>query len=485
VLRFNAAPGGSSLPGAAHFRRWSGTQRWQAAAVPEGLSRMSTIVNRSNKRQGHVLQRVTFSSSRLLDFFSRKELIAQSGHEPEVWPVMAMKELVDNSIDSCEDKVIVPEIRVQVDGQGIAVADNGPGIPKSTIKRILDFNIRVSSREAYVSPTRGSQGNAMKVIVAMPFVLDGERGSIEIISRGVHYLITVRVDPIKQKPIIECEPSTNGLIQNGTIVKVLWPSSACSILERAKAQFVQIAQEFGVLNPHLTMVVDWFGEQTHIEATNRAWQKWGGRDPTSPHWYDQQRFERLIALHLAEGIRKTVRELISEFAGLKRSEKQTPVLDATGLQRMDLRALQKGEDLDHAAIRALLTAMKDNTKPVKPAALGIIGKDHFEKRFTELGAHMDSFEYGRRMDFNGLGLPFVFEMAFAAWPDERRRRWITGINWSPGIVNPFRELGTFGQSLDDLLGRQWCDSDENVVLACHLAYPRAEFRDRGKSAIVL
>ena len=36
--------------------------------------------------------------------------------------------------------------------------------------------VRVSSREAYVSPTRGAQGNALKTIVAMPFVLDGERG---------------------------------------------------------------------------------------------------------------------------------------------------------------------------------------------------------------------------------------------------------------------------------------------------------------------
>jgi DNA topoisomerase VI subunit B len=61
---------------------------------------------------------------------------------------MAMKELVDNAIDGCEDKDIVPEIRVQVDEQGITVADNGPGIARSIIKRILDFNVRVSSRAA-------------------------------------------------------------------------------------------------------------------------------------------------------------------------------------------------------------------------------------------------------------------------------------------------------------------------------------------------
>ena len=47
-------------------------------------------------------------------------------------------------------------IRVTVDERGIAVADNGPGLPSSTIEGVLDFGVRVSSREAYVSPTRGA-----------------------------------------------------------------------------------------------------------------------------------------------------------------------------------------------------------------------------------------------------------------------------------------------------------------------------------------
>ena len=53
-------------------------------------------------------------------------------------------------------------------------------MPPATVADILDFSIRVSSREAYVAPTRGAQGNALKTILAMPFVLDGERGRVEI-----------------------------------------------------------------------------------------------------------------------------------------------------------------------------------------------------------------------------------------------------------------------------------------------------------------
>ena len=121
------------------------------------------------------LQRATFRTSRLLDFSSEKELVAQTGHRREVWPLVILKELVDNSIDACEEAGIAPEIIVTVDRSGITVADNGPGLPAKTIKGVIDFSVRVSSREAYVSPTRGAQGNALKTLVAMPFVLHGER----------------------------------------------------------------------------------------------------------------------------------------------------------------------------------------------------------------------------------------------------------------------------------------------------------------------
>jgi len=32
--------------------------------------------------------RTTFSTSRLLEFCSRKELVAQTGHEPDDWPLV-------------------------------------------------------------------------------------------------------------------------------------------------------------------------------------------------------------------------------------------------------------------------------------------------------------------------------------------------------------------------------------------------------------
>jgi hypothetical protein len=77
------------------------------------------------------------------------------------------------------------------------------------------------------------------------------------------------------------------------------------------------------------------------------------------------------------------------------------------------------------------------------------------------------------------------ETAFAWCPDAEMRRLVTGVNWSPGIVNPFRQLGRFGQSLDSVLERQRAGRDEPVVFVLHGACPRVNYTDRGKSAVVI
>jgi hypothetical protein len=77
------------------------------------------------------LGRTTFRTSRLLDFCSRKELVAQTGHREDQWPLVALKELVDNALDACEDAAVAPVVTVTVDEDGIEVADNGLGLQGS------------------------------------------------------------------------------------------------------------------------------------------------------------------------------------------------------------------------------------------------------------------------------------------------------------------------------------------------------------------
>jgi DNA topoisomerase VI subunit B len=61
-----------------------------------------------------VLERTTFRTSRLLEFCSRKGLVAQTGHEPDAWPLVVLKELVDNALDACEEAGVTPEVRIKL-----------------------------------------------------------------------------------------------------------------------------------------------------------------------------------------------------------------------------------------------------------------------------------------------------------------------------------------------------------------------------------
>jgi DNA topoisomerase VI subunit B len=433
------------------------------------------------------LQRTAFRTSRLLDFCSRKELIAQTGHQPAAWPLVVLKELVDNAIDACEDARIPPVLKITVNKEGIRVEDNGPGIPRAVVEGVQDFSIRVSSREAYVAPDRGAQGNALKTILAMPFVLDSAQGHIRIESQTIRHDINMRLDPIRQQPVLETKqiPADRKI---GTKVWVQWPDSASSLLHDAKARFVQLAADYTFLNPHLTLTVDWFGEKQRIKAKHRDYQKWLPSDPTCPHWYGQEHFERLVTAYIAHdldtGHRRTVRDLLVEFRGLVRTGKQKAVLAETGLSRTALADLADTAGLKSDRVHALLKAMQRQAKAVDPLLLGPIGKEHLSARFEELGCEMETFKY-RRIVGVAHGVPWVVETAFGWCPQLQERRLVTGVNWSPGIVNPFRELGKSGRSLDSVLQEQRAGQDEPVCVFLHLICPRVEYTDRGKSAIVV
>src|SRR6516225_3396134 len=175
------------------------------------------------------LERVAFKTSRFLDFASERELTAQIGHAAQEWPLVILKELVDNALDGCEEADTAPVITIDVSSAKgtIAITDNGPGITNKTIADILDYRVRVSSREAYVSPSRGAQGNALKTILAMGFALTGERGETVIESHGQAHRIIFAADRIRQEARIERSIGPS-LVKNGTSVTVHWPHSACS-----------------------------------------------------------------------------------------------------------------------------------------------------------------------------------------------------------------------------------------------------------------
>jgi DNA topoisomerase VI subunit B len=426
--------------------------------------------------------RETFTTSRLLDFFSKKELTAQIGHGPDDWPLVIVKELVDNAIDACEDARITPKVHVEITEAGITVTDNGPGIPVDTITGVLDFAIRVSSREAYISPCRGAQGNALKTLIAMPFVLsDDQKGTIEIETGGILHRIITTVDRIAQEPVLKHHQEPR-IVKNGTTVTIF------SMLNDGgdEGRFLQILKGFAFTNPHLHLTACIFGTDHAWPATDPDWQKWFPSDPAPAYWYGTEQLERLIAAYLAKQKDLTVREFLVLFRGLTGTAKQKTVLEETGMARQNLSGFVSGGAFDRKRTTALLEAMQRHSKNVKPDALGFIGKDHLESRMTELGAEMETFQYDRQKGETD-GIPWTIETAFAWVPsrESEGRTIVTGVNWSPGIVNPFRELGKIGYGLDAALHDLRVSRSEPVIVFAHMACARVQYTDRGKSAVLM
>jgi len=413
---------------------------------------------------------------------------------------VVLKELVDNALDAAEDAEIAPVIAVTVKGKSIIVTDNDPGIPAKTIDNVLDYSIRVSSREAYVSPTRGAQGNALKTILPMGFALDENRGEDAsgktiIEANGVAHHITLTVDHIKQEPKIAhtTKPST---VVSGTRITVKLPAyqedwRGLDIFENCEEDFLQLAESYAWLNPHLSLRVTWNGERkVDIKESNPKWQKWLPSWPTCPHWYDQSRFRRYMAAHIAHRPDITVREFISEFRGMTGTAKQKLVLAETGASHVSLHSFFGTDKANTKNIARLLAALKRHTKLVQAADLGIIGKEHFYRLMEAAGGDPRTFDYQKRLGQTD-GLPWVVEFAFGI--DERglragrgpTRRFITGVNFSPGISNPFRQLGRRGEGLDAILSQVRANTTQPVIAALHVVCPRIAYTDRGKSAIVV
>ena len=232
-----------------------------------------------------------------MEFCTEKELVAQTGHESYEWPRVIIKELVDNAVDACEESEVAPVVKVAITtGKSgkptrVVIEDNGPGIPSETITEIMDYSVRISSREAYISPTRGRQGNALKSVLPMGFLLGGKsKGETWIEARGLKHRILFTANQIKQEPIVN-NIRTRSRVTTGTRITVFWPDTYEARIETD--QIRDLLKQFIWVNPHLTLqfCVDRKTLLRH-RASNPDWVKYRACDATSAHWYSLEQIER-------------------------------------------------------------------------------------------------------------------------------------------------------------------------------------------------
>jgi DNA topoisomerase VI subunit B len=432
-----------------------------------------------------MLQRQNFRTSRALEYFSEKELVLQTGHEADRWYEVIVKELTDNAIDDCEANNILPDITVTITDDMIRVQDNGLGVSADVVRGVIDFSVRVSSKDAYISPTRGAQGNALKTILAIPYVLsDGYPEPVTITSQGVRHTITVSLDRIAQEPQIHHVSEPDVTVRKGTTVEV----RLGTLKKAARDRFLPLVQGHSLFNPHATITLN-HGDTVHaFTRTTDTWTKWKPSDPTSAHWYTAEQLCTLIAAYVAAerrgGRALFVREFVAEFRGLSSTVKRRAVLDGLPLAGLHLHDLVTKGDLDRRLIAKLLKRMQTASTPVPPRALGVLGEAHLRTWLETYGGKVHTCRYKRLAAIDETtGLPFVVEVAFAARQDRQPRRLLTGINFAPTLADPFRVFKGYGLGLDGLLSSLHVDVGDPVTVVVHLTSPHLNFTDRGKASL--
>jgi DNA topoisomerase VI subunit B len=368
--------------------------------------------------------RKAFSTSRLAEFATVQGLSTRVGLHPSLWPYVVIKELLDNALDDAETTSIVPHALVAVADDTITVEDRGSGVDPDTLVRIFDYDRQTSSREAYVEPTRGAQGNALQTILAMPYVLsDGKRGELVIEARGVRHDIAFTADPVTAKPVVVHQRSDSD-VTTGTRIMVKWPRP---LDESTRIKLRQFAMKFTDFNPDLTLVV----EGAEYEATNYQWTKRRPDRPPVARWYNLMTLKRLMQAYAHDAETRglpvlTVGALVREFAGLSATQKAAEIVNSLGLARLTLADLLRSANCDDA-ITALLAAMKAATRPVKAVELGVLGRDHIVEIAHGYRVAEDAKVEYLKEAFEADGLPFFAEVECKQPRAHRRIQLLAGL----------------------------------------------------------
>ncbi len=412
----------------------------------------------------------------------------QLGHPRALWPLVIVKELLDNGLDAAETLGVAPQIAITLDANSVRVEDNGPGLPASTIAKALDYETRTSDKRHYCAPSRGQLGNALKCVFPAAFVATGKKSLVEIAACGVLHRIEADIDRVAQKPRIN--HAQTPMVKNGTTITIHWSGIACSRSTENHAEFyrglfpsalVDMVRDFAALNPHATFSLTLFGRKMNFKASDPNWRKWLPTDRTSAHWYSKDDLRELIGAHIAEerqtdGVHKTVRDFVGQFDGLAGTVYMKRVIQAAGLAGRELASLAIDGDIDMDAVERLLRAMQSVSKPTKPERLGVIGRKHMQAALVGYGASAHSIEYGREAKIGDDNLPFQVECGFGITHEDRTRKLVCGLNHSVVLRVP-------SPNLYRILSECYIERDEPLAMIVHQSCPRFAFTGHGKGSV--
>lgn len=298
---------------------------------------------------------ITSRDRNAADFEDRNRFGQQIGcTDPDQWPIVLIKELLDNACDAAE-RGPQPRVSVTLNADSFAVEDNGSGIPENKVESLFDTRYYTSSKSWYKIPTRGRLGNALKCVLRAPAnYCDHKRGAhLELDTQGRHQ--NVYWNAGNEPEITPTEPSA----VEGTRVCVHWNGVGLLVND----VLPQMVSAFSAVNPHINFEIDLMGKIQRFNDPSTQTQPLKSYRHGNVLWYSRKDFRDLVS-HLKATQPQSVREFITKFEGLTRSNKVATVIKHANLE--------KGARLDELAeiqIDGLLNTMRDDSTEITPTKL--------------------------------------------------------------------------------------------------------------------
>ncbi|MBN2603021.1 MAG: DNA topoisomerase VI subunit B [Candidatus Thermoplasmatota archaeon] len=185
------------------------------------------------------------------EFFERNKHILGFGNQTRAL-LTSVKEGVDNSLDSCEEAGILPDIYVEInnheDGEcKVIIEDNGPGIINQQIPHIFG-RLLYGSRFHAIRQSRGQQGIGISAVILYGQLTTGKHAKIQSkIEEGRPVtVVELAIDTNKNRAEVISRKTDHWDKPSGTRVEV----SVVADYKRGRRFVYDYLQSTSIVNPH-------------------------------------------------------------------------------------------------------------------------------------------------------------------------------------------------------------------------------------------
>ncbi len=414
-------------------------------------------------------------------FFERNRQMLGFG-SPARALVTTVKEGVDNSLDSCEEGSILPDINIEIrkSEKGIykvIIEDNGPGIIKKQIPPIFGKFLYGSKFGRRVQ-SRGQQGVGISAVVLYSQLTTGNPTVIESVTKNQETRAKIGIDPEENEPQIISMDTPVLKEERGIRIEVDIESSL-----QSRNKLLDYIRLTSIANPHSEITIkEPKGNHRFKRSIDELPEKPKEIKP-HPHGIELGDLNALLrntdAQRLTSFLKKEFTSVGSKTA--KKIEKNfLDIIDIEGKGKNDNFLIRQFEEQD--LTRELLESMRESNVQAPPKnCLSPIKEETLEVALEKLDPEFITSETRSPKAYSGE--PFVVEAALAYGKNIDKFELMRFANKVPLVYNKGGCVITDAVKKIDWNNYNIGPTDDNFVLVVHVASTNVPFTSESKDAI--